>query len=611
MYSRLMTILAAGVLFLLPACFRSSTDTCPGSIDESIDESYNTLSNDQMYALYPQLLNLQEKLDEANAWYYLGDTSTSLDLSEKLLDDILEMKSTSPAPFVCVHLDSLENLALGLRQHITEEESTNDWHEHMSAVLDSIALNHIVEEEIEVVLNWQTEYWVKYFSGKGRKFFEKWLERVGQYRGIIEPILVSCDVPRDLIFLSVIESGLNLNARSNVKATGPWQFMAGTGRLFGLRINWWIDERKDIEASTFAAAHYLKHLHNLFGNWQLALAAYNSGEYRVASAISKQKTDDYWKLRLPNQTRWFVPKFMAALEIGRNPVKYGFENPADDPIRYDVVRIDKSTDLRIMAKSAGCPLTTLKNLNPALLRWATPPGMIVDIKVPEGTAECVLNTLAGIPPEERISCISHTVRKGETLSKIAEKYDISLSELKSVNDVPSTHKIKIGQVLQIPSQDPVETAGNVSRPSYKIPPGLPEKIILKTEKIPEGYEKISYTVKNRDTLSQIAEKFNVDLNMLRSWNNLRSKSVIHPGDNLAIYLPPGVEATGYTEKDSSPSFENEGMKRLVHVVQKGETLISICRKYGTRMSDVLVWNSSVRKDRLFPGDKITIWLEKD
>ncbi|MCU0640297.1 MAG: lytic transglycosylase domain-containing protein, partial [Candidatus Krumholzibacteria bacterium] len=348
MRGRLKIFLASTLLFLFPACFPYISEKS----GESEDVSYNTLSHDQMYALYPQLLNLQERLDEANAWYYLGNTNIAIDLSDRLLEDIARMKSTSPAPFVCNHLDSLENLVVVLNQHIVEEESINDWNFHMSAVLDSIALNHVVEEEIEIVHNWQTDYWVKYFTGKGRKFFTKWLQRVGVYRGIIEPILVSCDLPRDLVFLSVIESGLNLNARSNVKATGPWQFMAGTGRLFGLRINWWIDERKDIVASTYAAAHYLSHLHNLFGNWQLALAAYNSGEYRVAGAISRQRTDDYWKLNLPDQTRWFVPKFMAALEIGRNPAKYGFEGIVDSTLKFDVVRIDKSTDLRIIAKSA-------------------------------------------------------------------------------------------------------------------------------------------------------------------------------------------------------------------------------------------------------------------
>ena len=603
---RLKIFPAAALLFLFPACFPYIS----GNRGQSDDVSYNTMSHDQMYALYPQLLSLQERLDEANAWYYLGNTNTAIDLSDRLLEDIARMKSTSPVPFVCSHLDSLENLAIVLSQHIVEEESINDWNYHMSAVLDSIALNHVVEEEIEIVHNWQTDYWVKYFTGKGRKFFGKWLQRVGVYGGIIEPILVSCDLPRDLVFLSVIESGLNLNARSNVKATGPWQFMAGTGRLFGLRINWWIDERKDIVASTYAAAHYLSHLHNLFGNWQLALAAYNSGEYRVAGAISRQRTDDYWQLKLPDQTRWFVPKFMAALEIGRNPAKYGFEAIVDSTLKFDVVRIDKSTDLRIIAKSAGCTLAAIKNLNPSLLRWATPPDMVVDIKVPEGTAESVVAALDAIPANERVSSVSHKVKRGETLSQIAEKYDISLSELKIANGIKSSNKIKINQVLQIPAQYNVESKGVVSKPSYKTPPGLPDKIKVKTEIIPEGHEKIVYTVKKKDTLSQIAARFNVALNSLRGWNDLRHSSRINPGDRLTIYLLPGSEATGRPEGNSPPA-EKEGLKRLVHVVQKGENLTSICRKYHATLNDVLAWNSSVRKDRLFPGDRITIWLQAD
>ncbi|HER43759.1 MAG TPA: hypothetical protein ENO08_04800, partial [Candidatus Eisenbacteria bacterium] len=318
-------VLAVLLMVLSSAgCSHMSLQNAPESEPET------RIDTDELYFLYPQLLVLQEKYDNAEAYFYLGDLRSSYYQSEQLIADIDEMQSISHAPYVCEHLYLLEERTLSLMATATREETERDWNAHMRAVMDSIAVNHVVEEEIDVVLNWRTQHWIDYFTGKGRRHFIRWLDRVEQYRDIIEPILVENELPRDLIFLAVIESGLNLNARSNVQATGPWQFMAGTGRLFGLRMNWWIDERKDIVASTYAAAHYLKHLHGLFGSWPLALAAYNSGEYRVAYAISKQKTEDYWRLDLPSQTRWFVPKFMAALEIGRNPEKYGFGTPAGD-----------------------------------------------------------------------------------------------------------------------------------------------------------------------------------------------------------------------------------------------------------------------------------------
>ena len=600
--SLLLTLISA---VLISGCHRSSGNT-------AISYEDNYFQNEQLYALYPQLLDLQEKLDEASAYYYLGDISTSLQLSSILLVDIIDMKTTSPAPYVCGHLDSLENLVSVLQQRIIEEETESDWKNHVSSVLDSIAACHIVEEEIEVVMNWRTEHWMKYFQGKGRRYFTRWLTRVEVYREIIEPVLVSLELPRDLVFLAVIESGLNLDARSNVNATGPWQFMAGTARLFGLRINWWIDERKDIVASTYAAGNYLKHLHNLFGNWQLALAGYNSGEYRVARAISSQKTDDYWKLRLPSQTKWFVPKFMAALTIGRDPEAYGFIIPDTSPLQFDIVTIDKSTDLRIIAKSAGSTLTRIKKLNPALKRWATPPGMVIELKVPHGSGKKVAEALASIPAEDRVSWLRHTVRKGETISVIARKYEISQSEIKRINGIKNVHRIRIGQALMIPTRDNGDKTAALSTPSYRETPSkLPKKINIKKYKPPAGYEKIVYTVRKKDTLSEIAERFDVGLSKLRRWNNLRYKSMIHPGKNLVIYLPPGteVEYAGKLTNDSGSI--SDGRKKHVHVVLRGETLTSICRKYQTRMSDVLVWNTKMNKNRLFPGDRITLWLDSN
>ncbi len=560
-----------------------------------------------LYILYPESLALNEKLDEVNAYYYLGDIEGSLVRSGLLLDAIEDMKAKHPDPYLCSHLDSLEAVVYSLRQKISEEDDIREWQSHVSSALDSIGEHHVVEEEIEIVYNWRTEHWIKYFTGKGRRYFRKWLERVEIYRDIIEPVLVKSEVPRDLLYLAVIESGLNLNARSNVKATGPWQFMAGTGRIFNLRINWWIDERKDIIASTYAASHYLKHLHNLFGNWQLALAAYNSGEYRVAHAISTQKTSDYWRLRLPSQTKWFVPKFMAALAIGRDPEKYGFSIPESKPLKFDVITLDRSTDLKIIASAAGCTLKKIQDLNPALKRWATPPGMTVEIKVPHGTGGRVSEKINSIPPGERVSWLRHKIKQGETLSHIASKYEISLKELKRINGIKNVHKIRVGQLLLIPTRDDGIQTASSSDPKYKTSPDLPDKIRMKTYSPPSGKTKIVYTVRDGDTLGEIAERHKVGLSKVRAWNNLRYRSMIHPGDNLVIYVDPGSE---FGRSAGGPD-DRKGKKEFIHIVKKGETLYSICKAYKTRISDILAWNSKINKDRLYPGDRISIWLDDE
>ena len=572
-------------------------------------EPDRTIDLDEMYLLYPQLIVLQQKYDNAEAYFYLGDLRSSYDQSRRLIADIEEMKSFSPAPYVCDHLDLLEESATALMLQATREEADRDWRTHMSSVMDSIAVNHVVEDEIEVVLNWRTEHWIKYFTGKGRRHFRRWLERADQYRDIIDPILVENELPRDLLYLAVIESGLNLNARSRVKATGPWQFMAGTGRLFSLRINWWIDERKDIIASTYAAAHYLKHLHGLFGSWPLALAAYNSGEYRVAYAISKQKTDDYWRLNLPSQTRWFVPKFMAALEIGRNPEKYGFGKTVVEPISFDIIRIDKSTDLRLIAKSAGCTYNTIQKLNPAMKRWATPPDMVVELKVPEGTGEKVLAALEEIPEGERVSWHRHRVRRGETLSQIASRYEISLRELKRINEIRNVHRIREGNIILIPVRD----AGTVAsaEPQYREKPDLPDKITMRKYTPPKGHEKIIYTVKRNDTLSEIADRHHVGLSKLRRWNDLRYTSMIKPGQKLVIYVPSGQTPALKDGTAGGSDKVEDGMRLVYHIVKRGDTLTSISRRYNKRISEILAWNSGLNKDRLFPGDRIAIWVLSD
>jgi membrane-bound lytic murein transglycosylase D len=596
------------ILVLLP--FYSCALTRHGaSKDKHADAGID--NEEDMYLLYPQLLLLQKKLDTAYAYYYFGDLESSLLLCEELIDVAREMQLTSPDPYVCEYLDSVDNRAQTLQQRISEDEMEMHWRVHITTVLDSLAKHHVVEDEIDVVYNWRTEHWLKYFQGKGRRYFKKWLSRVERYRGIIEPILVDVGVPRDLLYLAVIESGLNLNARSRVRAIGPWQFMAGTGRLFGLRINWWIDERKDIIASTYAAAHYLRHLHDLFGSWPLALAAYNAGEYRVAHAISRQKTDDYWRLNLPKQTRWFVPKYMAALEIGRNPQKYRFTIPETEPLRFDVITIDRSIDLRVIAKASESTVTTLKNLNPALKRWATPPDMRMELKVPEGTGSQTLQELAAIPPEELVSWHRHRVRRGEALSTIAARYEISVGELKRINNIKNVNRIREGTILLIPVKDAGDASAPASDPRYRTPPKLPEKITLKRYRAPDGYRKIVYTVKDDDTLSEIAERYHVGLSKLRGWNDLRYRSTIHPGDKLVVYVPPEYARGDAGSGDEVPQIEENGKKRLIHVVRKGETLYSISRRYRTKISDILAWNSSIKRDRLYPGDQLTIWVQAD
>jgi len=558
---------------------------------------------DNIYLSYPYLMNFRDRYNDASFYYYAGNYNRAISTCDSLIKCMNELIEADPPEVLCSHLDSLKSITGILRHKSMEDYDYMIWSDHVSAVLDSIARNTVVEEEIEVVFNWKTKYWLNYFQGKGRRHFQKWLERVERYRNIIEPILVENELTRDLLYLAVIESGLNPRARSYANAVGPWQFMSGTGRLFNLRINWWIDERMDFIASTYAAVHYLKYLYSLFGNWSLALAGYNAGENRINYLINKQETRNYWRLsRLPNQTRLFVPKFMAALEIGRNPEKYGFKKPVVEPFEFDQVTVSSQISLRLIAKAAGCTYTRIKNLNPALKKWATPPNMRVTLKVPRGKHEAVRKMLSEIDSDRRVTWHRHIIERGETLSDIAERYGIVMSELIRINNISNPRRIRAGRPLMVPVNETAVSKGElIIEPAYTESPDLPKRLKLKKSEPPAGHKKHFYTIKPGDNLSEIAEKFGTSIGKLRSWNDLRYTSLIKAGDKLLVYIPPGF----------TPPGNSAGRISMVYVIKEGDTLHSISRKYNTTVDKLLKWNSDIEKDRLYPGRKIKILVETD
>jgi membrane-bound lytic murein transglycosylase D len=584
---------------------------------------------EDIYRRTPQLLLLEQKLDRVSAYFFFGEFDLAASSANDLLQAVAGLEATSPGAAACERLEYLEGRALCLLQRMSNDEMDRETSPHLATLIDSVALNTVVEEEIEIEYNLKTEHWLNYFQGAGRKHFSRWLTRVGSFRDIIEPILVDVGIPRDLLYLAVIESGLNLSAKSYMKAIGPWQFMTGTGKVFGLRINWWLDERKDIVAATYAAANYLKYLYDLFGSWPLALAAYNSGEHRVARAITNQRTMDYWQLRLPAQTTWFVPKFMAALAIGRDPEAYGFEKPPADPLEFDIIEIERPTDLRKIAEAADCSLSEIKELNPHFKKWCTPPDMVVEVKVPKGAGAQCSERLAAMKRDKLESFVQHKVKKGETLSGIAAQHEVTVKEIRNFNEIAAAQTIRAGNILLIPTKDTVRPSRVASRPSYRNPELPRDGVSFPLLSQADGGKQIRYVVKNDDTIVKIAERFHAGLAQIREWNDLAYDSVLRPGDTLRIRMAsssgaeraasmsfsgrpaekdvsaPAIE-TPSDEGDSSP---NGGARRITHVVRKGETLSSIGRLYKVGLSDILEWNRKANRNRLYPGERITIWIK--
>ncbi|RKY60533.1 MAG: hypothetical protein DRP96_05605 [Candidatus Neomarinimicrobiota bacterium] len=455
-----------------------------------------------------------------------------------------------------------------------------------NTISDTVAVGHdtliVVDDRpghFPLVTSKQIERIIEYFQTKEHDRFQKWLNNAGRYRAHMLPILKEFGLPEEIFYLALIESGYNPVAYSYAHAAGPWQFIASTGAIYGLKRNWWVDERRDPIKSTYAAAKYLKKLYDEFDDWFLALAAYNTGELRVWRAIRREGTRDYWKLRsLPKQTRNYIPTLMAGMTIALNPEKYGFTNTPDDPWKWDEVTVKGCYEFEDIARVSGISSTVLKEYNPELRRWMTPPETdSYVLRVPVGKGEGLAKKLAELPDvESKPRWVTHAVRRGQTLSYIARKYGTSVSALIAANNIRNRNQIKVGQVLRIPTSHYYASA---------------------TVSSDQGL--ITHTVRRGETLSEIGKKYGVGISKIRSLNNLYGKRYIYPGQRLKIPVKKSP-ANQYT---STPS----GKTKIVHVVKKGETLSEIAEAYNVGLSRIRAWNNLYGRRFIYPGQKIVIY----
>lgn len=311
--------------------------------------------------------------------------------------------------------------------------------------------------EVPIVVNQKVESFIKYFQTRGRKHFEKWLARQASYMPEVQRILRENGMPEDLFYIALIESGLNPKAKSRAKAVGMWQFIKGTAKKYGLRVDWWIDERMDPEKATVAAAKYFKNLYGQFGSWYLAAAGYNAGEGRILRAMKKHKTDDFWELTgykkpLRRETKDYVPKYLAAMLIAKDPASYGFEvETYEESAAHEKVRVRQATDLKVIAEAAGTTVDEIKRLNPELLRWFTPPDYPdYEIKLPAGSADKFAANISMIPTAERIRFHEHKVRKGDTISGIAKRYGTTANPIMYLNNLKNVKSIRPGTTIIVP-----------------------------------------------------------------------------------------------------------------------------------------------------------------
>ncbi|HXX80172.1 MAG TPA: transglycosylase SLT domain-containing protein [Thermodesulfovibrionales bacterium] len=301
---------------------------------------------------------------------------------------------------------------------------------------------------------------ISLFTEKIKERFSLYLQRSGKYLTLMKEILKAKNIPEDIAFLPLIESGFNPNAYSVARAVGPWQFIASTARNYGLTIDWWRDERKDPVKSTEAAANYLKDLYEMFGSWNLAMAAYNAGEGKILRALNRTKSDNYWALLntrlIRKETKEYVPRFIAATLIATNPHEYGFADVNyHPPLQYDEVVLDRPVDLDIAAQCAETSLDMIRELNPEIRRWSTPANVSsYALRIPYGKTETFTANLSRIPEEERFSVSTYTVKKGDTLKNISTKTGIPVIVIMELNDDGNGLKtLKAGKTISLPPKE--------------------------------------------------------------------------------------------------------------------------------------------------------------
>ena len=377
--------------------------------------------------------------------------------------------------------------------------------------------------------------YLEFFQVDSRDRFEIWLARLGRYEGMIRERLRAKRLPEDLLYLCLIESGFSNTAVSRAKAVGMWQFMASTGRLYGLTVDPWMDERRDPFRATEAAVNYLADLRERLGSVYLAAAAYNTGVGRIERGIDRlpgeqDSVDDrtFFQLSdrryLRRETRDYVPKLIAAALIAKQPQRYGFQPEPLPPLEFDEITVPDATGLDVIARLADTTVAALLDLNPQFVRGVTPPGRSVVVRVPRGHGTQVAERYDSLPVTERITFVDHYVSRGQTLSDIAKHYRVSVSLIENANPRLRAHALHVGQRIIVPMSGRVVPAS-----AWSVPPEPRYRRVSST-----GASAGAHRVRPGETASEIARRFGVSLTALLNYNGLTMGSLLRAGDLIKI-----------------------------------------------------------------------------
>ena len=433
----------------------------------------------------------------------------------------------------------------------------------------------------------RVQWYLDFFLGPGRERMQIWLNRMQRYEPMIRDRLAQEGMPGDLVYLALIESGFSNTATSRAKAVGMWQFMKGTAKYYDLRVDSWVDERRDPFKATDAAVRHLRDLNNRFGSLYLAAAAYNAGSGRVSRGLRRLRDDEsglasdaaffrlYDTRLLRRETKDYVPKLIAAAVIAKEPARYGFSVTPAEPLVYDSIVVPTMTGLDVIAGLADTTVAAIRELNPHFLRLATPPAKASVVRLPAGRGPTTVAAYAELPADKRVTFVEHFVVRGETMGGIARKYRVSSRLLADANPKVNPRRLRIGQRLIVPTGGAISTS-MARRMSDPVPAAGTNS---------SGYHR----VKRGETLSELADEYGVSQRDLRLWNKLDAKGRIRAGQRLRVSAP-GTKASS----------------SRTHTVRWGDTLSGLAKRYGVSVGALRRANGFSEGSTLRAGDSVKI-----
>jgi len=442
----------------------------------------------------------------------------------------------------------------------------------------------------------RVQYYLDFFQNRGRERMGIWLKRLPRYESMIRERLQREGLPGDLVYLALIESGFSNTATSRAKAVGMWQFMKATAKGYGLRVDSWVDERRDPLKATDAAVRHLADLNRRFGSLYLAAAAYNAGSGKVSRGLIRLPDDDsdpvhsdatffrlYDTRLLRRETKDYVPKLIAAALIAKEPRRYGFEVGPSEPVSYDSIVVPDMTGLDVIARLADTTVAAIKELNPQYLRLATPPGSPSVIRLPVGRGARTVTAYADLPPRQRVTFIEHFMARGETLGGLARRYRVSQAMLIAANPKLNSRRIRIGQRVVIPT-------GGV--PSTRVARRMAEPVPA------AGTSTATFhRVRRGETVSEIADEYGITQRELRVWNGLDHRGRIRIGQRLRVRSP---------DAPPPPQTQPQTGGVRTHIVQQGETLGGLAKRYGVSIQALREANGMSKRATLRAGVTLKI-----